>query len=80
MSTTNQIAGAICKALGMPARFAAEKEPVSPTLSASVGSYLSGLSDEALNALCHNSKAPKETRKAAVAEWNARRRLDLRAF
>jgi hypothetical protein len=48
MSTTNQIATAICQVLGMPSRFAAEKPPVSPTLRGSLTSYMRGLSDEAL--------------------------------
>jgi len=43
-----QIATTICQALGMPSRFAAEKEPVSSTLPTSLASYLQGLSPEGL--------------------------------
>jgi len=69
-------ATAVCQALGMPSRFAAEKEPVSPTLSESTVQYLSGLSDEALHKLAGNRKASTLAR--AGAGYEIRRRAKAR--
>jgi hypothetical protein len=73
MSHTNQLASAVCQALGMPSRFAAEKEPVSPTLAESTADYLQSISNESLNKVLNSRKTPKATRKAATLEFARRR-------
>jgi hypothetical protein len=72
--TTNQIASAICKALGMPSRFAAEKPPVSPTLRSSLAGYMRGLSDESLASI--GQHAPTLSREAAASEIARRAALN----
>lgn len=67
---TNKLATAVCAAMGVPARFAAEKEPVSPTLRGSLREYMSTLPAESLERIAVHG--PKMSREAAQFELHNR--------
>jgi len=69
----NKVATALCAALGMPARFASEKPPVSSTLRGSLSEYMKTLSNESLANIAQH--APGLSCAAAQVEIASRKEV-----